>query len=552
MSEHRWYAIQTTAGHENKVRSLIERRIKDDPRSEEEKPIRQALVPTQEVGDQERQEGDGGAQDLSGLRAREHGLESGDDPRHQRHPGRDQVRRHRATADAAPARRSEPPPRDRGSSEGRGAAGDHPVPDRPGGGDHRRAVLGVLRDGGRGDPRQREGAGGRVAVRAAHLRGTGLLTVEGALDGEGDCCNGEAPGARRAGDPRPAGRHGPGAARREHHGVRQAVQCQDGPGAGDDHAGRGDDLQGPDLHLHYQDAPGRRAPKEGSRHREGVPHLQPAEGGEGHARAAEKDRRDQAARSERERPGRRYENGGRHGSLDGAGGGGLMRVHGKHYRAAVATLEPRKLYSPREAVEKVKATAYAKFDESVDIAVRLGVDPKHADQIVRGTVSLPHGTGKKVRVLVIAQGEKAKEAEAAGADFVGIEYVQKIKDGWLDTDVIVATPDVMGQLGPLGKVLGPRGLMPNPKAGTVTMDVARAVKELKAGKIEFRVDKSGIVHAPTGKKSFAVEALEENLRAFMEAIVRARPAAAKGHYIRSITVSSTMGPGVPVDPAVFA
>src|SRR5256885_16030851 len=161
-----------------------------------------------------------------------------------------------------------------------------------------------------------------------------------------------------------------------------------------------------------------------------------------------------------------------------------MRVHGKHYRAAVATLEPRKLLSPREAVEKVKATAYAKFDESLDIAVRLGVDPKHADQIVRGTVSLPHGTGKKIRVLVIAQGDKAKEAEAAGADFVGIEYVQKIKDGWLDTDVIVATPDVMGQLGPLGKVLGPRGLMPNPKAGTVTMDVARAGQEPKAGENE--------------------------------------------------------------------
>jgi len=229
-----------------------------------------------------------------------------------------------------------------------------------------------------------------------------------------------------------------------------------------------------------------------------------------------------------------------------------MHVHGKHYRAAVATLEPRKLHSLREAVEKVKATAYAKFDESLDVAVRLGVDPKHADQIVRGTVSLPHGTGKKIRVLVIAQGDKAKEAEAAGADFVGVEYVQKIKDGWLDTDVIVATPDVMGQLGPLGKVLGPRGLMPNPKAGTVTMDVARAVKELKAGKIEFRVDKSGIVHAAAGKKSFTVEQLEENLRAFLEAIVRAKPAAAKGHYIRSITVSSTMGPGVPVDPAVFA
>jgi large subunit ribosomal protein L1 len=228
-----------------------------------------------------------------------------------------------------------------------------------------------------------------------------------------------------------------------------------------------------------------------------------------------------------------------------------MRVHGKQYRTAAATLEPQKLYAAREAVERVKAAAYAKFDESVDVAVRLGVDPKHADQIVRGTVSLPHGTGKKIRVLVIAQGDKAKEAEAAGADLVGMEYVQKIKDGWLDTDVIVATPDVMGQLGPLGKVLGPRGLMPNPKAGTVTMDVAKAVKELKAGKIEFRVDKSGIVHAPIGKKSFAPEQLADNFQAFMDAIVRAKPSAAKGHYIRSVTLSSTMGPGVPVDAAVY-
>lgn len=229
-----------------------------------------------------------------------------------------------------------------------------------------------------------------------------------------------------------------------------------------------------------------------------------------------------------------------------------MRVHGKKFRAAVGQLEPRKLYPAKEAVEKVKATAFAKFDESVDISVRLGVDPKHADQIVRGTVSLPHGTGKSIRVLVIAQGDKAKEAEAAGADAVGVEYLQKIKDGWLDTDVIVATPDVMGQLGPLGKVLGPRGLMPNPKAGTVTMDVTKAVKELKAGKIEFRVDKAGIVHAPIGKRSFQVNALEENLHAFMDAIVRAKPAAAKGHYVRSVTVSSTMGPGIHLDPAVYA
>ena len=228
-----------------------------------------------------------------------------------------------------------------------------------------------------------------------------------------------------------------------------------------------------------------------------------------------------------------------------------MRVHGKKYRAAVTALEPRRLYAAREAVDRVQAAAFAAFDESVDIAVRLGVDPKHADQIVRGTVTLPHGTGKKLRVLAIAQGDKAKEAEAAGADFVGIEYIQKIKDGWLDVDAIVATPDVMGQLAPLGKVLGPRGLMPNPKAGTVTMDVARAVKELKAGKIEFRVDKSGIVHAPIGKKSFSADALEQNLHAFMDAIVRAKPPAAKGHYVRSVTVSSTMGPGVPVDPVGY-
>src|SRR5467141_2150223 len=225
---------------------------------------------------------------------------------------------------------------------------------------------------------------------------------------------------------------------------------------------------------------------------------------------------------------------------------------GKVTRAQLRKIAELKLYPPREAVERVKTAGYAKFDESVDVAVRLGVDPKHADQVVRGTVSLPNGTGKKIRVLVIAQGDKAKEAEAAGADFVGVEYVQKIKDGWLDTDMIVATPDVMGQLGPLGKVLGPRGLMPNPKAGTVTMDVARAVKELKAGKIEFRVDISGIVHAPIGKKSFSADALAENLQTFMEAIVRVKAAAAKGHYIRSVTVSSTMGPGVPLDPAVFA
>jgi len=185
------------------------------------------------------------------------------------------------------------------------------------------------------------------------------------------------------------------------------------------------------------------------------------------------------------------------------------------------------------------------------VAVRLGVDPRHADQVVRGTVVLPAGTGKSVRVLVIAQGEKAREAEQAGADFVGTEYIQRIKDGFLDFDVMVATPDQMGQVGQLGRVLGPRGLMPNPKAGTVTFDVARAVREVKAGKIEFRVDKSGNVHAPIGKVSFPLDALESNLTAFMDQIVRSKPAASKGVYVRNVAVSSTMGPGVTLDTTPY-
>ena len=229
-----------------------------------------------------------------------------------------------------------------------------------------------------------------------------------------------------------------------------------------------------------------------------------------------------------------------------------MRRHGKRYRAAVEGFDRHTTrFQPREAIDKLKAAPPAKFDETVDIAVRLGVDPRHADQIVRGTVVLPHGTGKKVRVLVIAQGDKAREAEQAGADFVGTEYIAKIKEGWLDVDAIVATPDVMGQLGALGRILGPRGLMPNPKAGTVTMDVTKALREIKAGKIEFRVDKTGNVHAPIGKVSFSADQLEQNYTAFMDTIVRARPAAAKGQYVRTVAVSSTMGAGFRIDPGLY-
>jgi len=228
-----------------------------------------------------------------------------------------------------------------------------------------------------------------------------------------------------------------------------------------------------------------------------------------------------------------------------------MRTHGKKYNAAAKNRDIASTYAARAALEIIKKSSFAKFDETVEVAVRLGVDPRHADQVVRGTVVLPAGTGKSVRVLVIAAGDRAREAQDAGADFVGTEYIQRIKDGWLDFDVLIATPDQMGQLGQLGRVLGPRGLMPNPKAGTVTMNVANAVRETKAGKIEFRVDKSGNVHAPIGKVSFAVDALETNFSAFMDQIVRSKPTAAKGVYVKNVCVSSTMGPGVTIDTTPY-
>lgn len=228
-----------------------------------------------------------------------------------------------------------------------------------------------------------------------------------------------------------------------------------------------------------------------------------------------------------------------------------MASHGRKFREAREKVPAGAKFAPDEAVQLVKQLSFAKFDETVEVATRLSVDPRKADQIVRGTVVLPHGTGKTVRVYVAAQGEKEKEARDAGADFVGLDLLPKIQEGWLDFDVMVATPDVMGKVGPLGRVLGPRGLMPTPKAGTVTFDVAKAVKDIKGGKIEFRVDKTGNVHAPIGRISFSAEALSANLGAFMDQIVRAKPASAKGSYIKSVTVSSTMGPGVSIDTNAY-
>lgn len=223
--------------------------------------------------------------------------------------------------------------------------------------------------------------------------------------------------------------------------------------------------------------------------------------------------------------------------------------HGKKYDEAATSIDGEKLYSLEEAVSIVKDASFAKFDETVEIAANLGVDPRHADQQVRGTVVLPHGTGRSVRVLVLARGEKEKEASEAGADHVGAdEYVPKIQEGWLEFDVAIATPDMMGEVGKLGRILGPRGLMPNPKSGTVTFDVGKAVRDAKAGKIEYRVDKGANIHVPVGKVSFEAGKLTENVRVVVQELIRAKPSSAKGRYIKNLSISSTMGPGVKLDP----
>jgi large subunit ribosomal protein L1 len=225
-----------------------------------------------------------------------------------------------------------------------------------------------------------------------------------------------------------------------------------------------------------------------------------------------------------------------------------MSENGKSYRAVLAKVDRNQRYLLEDSLRLAKETARAKFDETVEMAIRLGVDPRQADQNVRGTVTLPHGMGKPVRVLAFAKGEKEKEAHEAGADFVGSEdLIKKISEGWLEFDKAVATPDMMGAVGRIGKILGPRGLMPNPKTGTVSADIAKAVKEIKAGKLEFRVDKAGIVHVPVGKVSFGAEHLVENATAVLLSIVRAKPASAKGNYVKGVTVATTMGPGIKID-----
>lgn len=231
-----------------------------------------------------------------------------------------------------------------------------------------------------------------------------------------------------------------------------------------------------------------------------------------------------------------------------------MPKRGKNYKESMKIVDRNNLYDLSEAIELVQKTAKAKFDETIELSVKLGVDPRHADQQVRGAVVLPHGTGKTRKVLVIAKGDKQKEAEQAGADYVGAdEMVARIQnEGWMDFDVVVATPDMMGVVGRIGRILGPKGLMPNPKSGTVTFEVEKAIKEIKAGKVEYRVDKASIVHVPVGKASFGTEKLTENFNTLMDAIIKAKPASSKGRYLKSVVMSSTMGPGIKINPAKLA
>ena len=289
--------------------------------------------------------------------------------------------------------------------------------------------------------------------------------------------------------------------------------------------------------------------------REGLGRAKPQEGREGHQGAGRGDRQDQAARPQHDLArgcdSHHRRHCPQHGHRESSHKGGRPVKHSKKFAQAKSKVETRR-YELREAIELMREIRYAKFDETVEVAMRLGVDPRHADQMVRGTVVLPHGTGKSKRVLVVAVGEQAKEAQEAGADFVmGEEVIEKIQGGWLDFEAMVATPDMMRHLSKLGKILGPRGLMPNPKTGTVTAEVGKAVREIKAGKVEFRVDKTAIIHAPVGKVSFSADALEENARSLITAILQAKPSAAKGKYVQSAFMSSTMGPGVcarPVSP----
>src|SRR5829696_1967736 len=369
------------------------------------------------------------------------------------------------------------------------------------------------------------------------------------VDGQEGSDTHQAADPGRASEPCTAGRPCARPARRQHHGVLQGVQRPDAAGERPDHPGRDHGLRGPLVRLHHENAACSRADQGGAADREGLGRAEPRKGWPADARAGAADRRGEDARPERPRCRRRRRDHRRHRSVDGRGGGSVTQ-HGKNYRNARAEIDREEIYSPAQAVRMLKAWPERKFDETVEVHFNLGLNVRHADQQLRGTLMLPHGTGRDTRIAVFAEGEKAKEAQDGGADIVGSgDLAKQIEEGFDDFDVAIATPDQMGNVGKLGRILGPRGKMPNPKTGTVTFDIAKAVTESKAGKLEYRTDRGANVHVAIGKRSMDEKTLLENYAALMDEINRAKPSAAKGRYIRRVTLTSTMGPGIHVDPS---
>src|SRR3954470_17077635 len=360
----------------------------------------------------------------------------------------------------------------------------------------------------------------------------------------------QAPGRRRPGVSGAARRPCAGPARHQHHGVLQGVQRPDPAGLRHRHPGRDHGLRGPLVHVRDQDAARRGAHQAGHRPREGLRRAAPQQGRQDQQGPGPRDRREEAAGPERERSRSGQQDHRRHCPQHGRGGRLVMAQHGKTYVETKSQVDREHEYLPAEAIKLVKELKRAKFDESVEVHVRTGLNVRHADEQLRGTIALPNGLGKDVKIAVFARGPKADEATAAGADVVGAEDLAKqIEEGFTDFDVAIATPDMMPVVGRLGRILGPQGKMPNPKVGTVTMDVAKAVEESKAGKVEYRTDRTAIVHLNIGKTSFGERALLENYAAVIEELIRAKPSAAKGRYLHSVTVASTMGAGNRVGPS---
>src|SRR5579884_2063912 len=541
----RWYVVNTYSGHENKVKANLEHRIESMGQRQR---FRRVVVPTEQVIEtKDGQKVQAEKRVLPGYVLVNMDLNDDAWTVVKNTPGVTGF----VGAGSKPVPLSQPEV-DRILKTGQAADDDRVLARRVRQGDVGPA-LGLRRRDRRRQPGPAEAQGAGRHLRAP---GPGRARVRpgeearlGRAHGEEGPHRHQAADPGRAGEPGAAGRPCARPARRQHHGVLQGVQRADGAGERPHHSCRDHRLRGPQLRVRHEDAAGGRLDQGGAAARKGLGRAEPVEGRKALARPAPLDRRDEDAGPERARRRTGDARDRRHGPIDGRGGGSVVAGHGKRYRDARGGVDREHLYSPVEAIRLLKDSPGAKFDETVEVHLNLGLNVRHADEQLRGTMMLPHGTGREQRVAVFAEGEKAREAEEAGADVVGsADLAKRIEEGFTDFDVAIATPDQMGNVGRLGRVLGPRGLMPNPKTGTVTFDVGKAVRDAKAGKLEYRTDRGANVHVPIGKKSFDERALVENYAALIDEIVRAKPSAAKGRYIKKITLSSTMGPGIHVDP----